>query len=65
MLGYLQDDNGDLKIINNDLEIGDIRQDIVIDIANYMPGDNKCAIFVGASLRLSKNGLVDPFFQVF
>lgn len=53
---YLQTDDGDLLLENGDFVRGDVRQDMVMDTMNYMPGDNKAAPEFGAGLRLAMGG---------
>ena len=59
MIGYLQDENGDLMVQNGDFVRGDIKPDMVTDTLNYMPGDNKAAPEFGAGLRLAMGGIPD------
>lgn len=61
MIGYIQDDAGDLMVENGDFVLGDVKPDMVADILNYMPGDNKAAPELGAGLRLSMGGKPDAF----
>lgn len=64
MTGYIQDNDNDLMLDENgDFVRGDIRQDIVIDTLNFMPGDNKAAPQYGAGLRLALGGKPDVFFE--
>lgn len=61
MIGYRQTDEGDLKVENRDFVKGDIRIDIVADIINYMPIDNKAAAVYGVGLRTAMGGKADVF----
>lgn len=62
MIGYLQDENGDLMVQNGDFVRGDVKPDIVADTLNYMPGDNKAAPELGVGLRLAMGGKPDVMF---
>lgn len=61
MIGYLQDENGDLMVQNGDFVRGDVKPDMVADTLNYMPGDNKAAPELGVGLRLAMGGKPDVF----
>lgn len=61
MKGLLQDKYGDLLVQNGDFVRGDITSDIVVNIVDFMPADNKAAPIFGAGLRLSLGGTIDVF----
>lgn len=61
MNGYLQNNDGDLLVENGDFVRGDITIDIVSDIVNYMPGDNKASPYFGAGFRTAIGGKPDIF----
>jgi len=63
MTGYIQDNDNDLMLANGDFVRGDIRQDIVIDTLNFMPGDNKEFPQYGCGLRTALGGKPDAFFS--
>ena len=61
MKGYKQTDEGDLMVENGDFVKGDITIDIVADIINYMPNDNKAAPIFGVGFRNAIGGKADVF----
>lgn len=61
MIGYKQTDEGDLMVENGDFVKGDITIDIVADIINYMPNDNKASPIFGAGFRTAIGGKADVF----
>lgn len=61
MTGILRHTDGDLKIENGELALGDVREDVVEVVMLSAPGEMKHAPLIGANLIRSVNGSVDPF----
>lgn len=62
MTGILRDTDGDLKIENGEMALGNVREDVVKVVMLSAPGELKHAPLIGANLIRSVNGPVDPFF---
>lgn len=59
MEGYINDESGDILVQNGDFVRGDARPDIITDVLNFMPGDDKFSPAYGCGLRLAMGGKPD------
>lgn len=63
MIGYINNESGDLDVQNGDFVTGDIRYDVIVDTLNFMPGDDKFNPLFGCRLRTAMGGKPDILMQ--
>lgn len=61
MRDILIDDSGNILCKNNDLELGDARQQIVQQVVNALTGEYKAAPTIGGNAKRMIAGRPDPF----